>query len=619
MAPRDVQITRTITLGSSVERLWPLLSDTDRTNRLLGLPAFEQIAPDENLSRSVRGRLKGIPVQWHEYPFEWVFEQWFRSVRVFDPPVPVAELHTLTTLQALPDGRAQVEVRLTIRARNPLGSLGGRVFFGKIILDRMERLYRFFDTAAQRSQDLPPPLSAPSVSGERMALALRQLGQFPVRPELRALLEQHLAQADDADVLRMRPFALADRWHLPRLEVLRAFLYATRAGLLDLEWDIMCPSCRGPSVRGQTLADLTGEAHCPSCNIRYDVNFDEAVELRFSANPAIRRAVATAFCIGGPANTRHIVAQVWVQAQQTRAIELDLPAGSYHLRSRQLAARTVLKTDPHAQAETVHFRFGASGPQSELEWARPGRVTLTLENQGAQPVLLHIEQSAWTAQAASAALVTTMAEFRQLFASEVLSPGIGLSVRNMTLLFSDLLGSTKIYDTIGDALAYARVRDHFDAMRTAIERNNGALVKTIGDAVMAAFASAEDAVRAGFEIQHEFIAGEIAQGRPALQVKLGLHRGPCIAVNANNLLDYFGSTVNIAARVQSESVGADLVVTPDVYSDPGVQQVLAQEQARIDTFERTLKGVSQAFTLYRLWPREAVQAELAERRLGVMG
>jgi class 3 adenylate cyclase len=619
MPPRDVQIARSITLASSVQDLWPLLSDTDRTNRMLGLPAVEQIDPDENLSRTARGHLMGVPVQWHEQPFEWVFEQWFRSIRVFDPPLPVAELHTLTTLRAQANGGTRVEVQLMIRARNQIGRLGGALFFGKLMMDRLERLYHIFDSMVQRNQTLLTPPQTPSVSGDRLGQGLRRLGQFPVRPQLLTLLERQLTQADDADVLRMRPFALADAWGEPRLEVLRAFLYATRAGLLDLEWDVMCPSCRGPSVRGQSLADLASEAHCPSCNIRYDVNFDEAVELRFSVNPAIRKALDTPFCVGGPANTRHIVAQVWVPAGQTRTLQLTMPAGSYHLRSRQLTGRTVLKVDPYAQTETAHFLLTQTAIEGGLEWVRPGPVTLTLENQSGQPALIHLEQSAWTAQAASAALVTTMAEFRQLFASEVLSPGIGLAVRNMTLLFSDLLGSTKIYDTIGDALAYARVRDHFDAMRAAIERNNGALVKTIGDAVMAAFSSAEDAVKASFEIQHEFIAGEIAQGRPALQVKLGLHRGPCIAVNANNLLDYFGSTVNIAARVQSESVGGDIVVTPDVYSDPGVQQIVAQEQARIDSFERTLKGVSQGFTLYRLWPQEAVQAELAEQRLTVNG
>jgi class 3 adenylate cyclase len=158
-----------------------------------------------------------------------------------------------------------------------------------------------------------------------------------------------------------------------------------------------------------------------------------------------------------------------------------------------------------------------------------------------------------------------------------------------------------LYDTIGDSPAYARVRDHFDVMKAIIAQQHGALVKTIGDAVMAVFPSAEDAVEAALAIQREFVAGQVARGDPALHVKLGLHRGPCIAVNANELLDYFGSTVNIAARVQNESIGGDIVVTPEILGDPGVRNILARESPQIETFERTLKGFAQAFTLSRLW------------------
>ena len=117
---------------------------------------------------------------------------------------------------------------------------------------------------------------------------------------------------------------------------------------------------------------------------------------------------------------------------------------------------------------------------------------------------------------------------------------------------------------------------------------------------MAVFPSAEDAIEAGIAIQREFTEGQIARGDPPLRVKLGLHRGPCIAVNANELLDYFGSTVNIAARVQNESVGGDIVVTPEILSDPGVRQVLARERPAIETFQRSLKGFAQTFELSRV-------------------
>ncbi|HEU4321677.1 MAG TPA: DUF5939 domain-containing protein [Roseiflexaceae bacterium] len=619
MSFQDVHISQTIVLKSSPEQIWPLLADTDRINRLMNLPAFEEIEPDEQSTKLIHSHFFGIPVRWHEHPFKWVSEQWFEFRRVFEQPVPIKDMRSTVRLVPRAEGGSLVEVQITMQPRNLLGILVARQIIGARWLRDMLRVYQDFDKIVQLNQGaLPPPRSLPRLQGDRLADGLRRLRAFPVAPQLAERLEQHLSSADDPDVLRMRPFALADGWGVPRLDVLRAFLYATRVGLMDLEWDVMCPSCRGPSVRNSRLAELSSEAHCPSCNIRYDLNFDEAVELRFSVNPAIRAADEITYCVGGPGRMPHVVAQVWLPPGGAQTLSLRMPAGVYHLRSRQLPARGALLVEPQAEAGEARAVFSAEAVEVDVVSVAAGVVTLHLENRSQQGLMVHLEQSAWTAQAASAALVTSMAEFRQLFAAEVLAPGMGLSVRNLTLLFSDLLGSTMIYDTVGDALAYARVRDHFNAMRGAIERHNGALVKTIGDAVMAVFISAEDAVEACFEIQHEFVAGEIAQGRPALKVKLGLHRGPCIAVNANNILDYFGSTVNIAARVQSESIGGDLVITPDVYSDPGVQRVLAREQAPQETFQRTLKGVSQGFTLYRIWPHPA-GAELAVGTADALG
>jgi adenylate cyclase len=383
--------------------------------------------------------------------------------------------------------------------------------------------------------------------------------------------------------------------------VLRLFLYATRAGLLDLEWDVLCPNCRGPSVRVPTLSDLAQDAHCTSCNIRYDVNFDESVELRFDVSPDIRDAVDLAYCIGGPANTRHIVSQVWLPAHGSKELQFRLDAGDYRLRTRQLASWAIIRVADDYAAQSAAIRFSANELAISATDLAPGQVTLHLTNAGDTSLLVILEQTAWSAQAVSAATVTALDEFRQLFSSQVLAPGLGVSIRNLSFLFSDLKGSTMLYDTIGDSPAYARVRDHFDVMKAIIARWRGALVKTIGDAVMAVFPSAEDAIEASLEIQREFTTGSIAQNDPQLRVKLGLHRGPCIAVNANDLLDYFGSTVNIAARVQNESTGGDIVITPEVFGDPGVRQVLQREDIALETFQRQLKGFSQAFTLTRLW------------------
>ena len=608
MPTSNIILNATIDLDAPLERLWPLLSDTDRVNRLVGLPAFERAEPDQQLTQIVHGHYLGFPVSWREHPFEWVFEQWFQVEREFAPPLPFDRLVTGARLTPLPGDHTRVELWVHLQPRNVLGWLGGRLYLTRKLLRDLLRVYHLLDARASAAVTIIPPARKPIVDTRRLALGAERLAQFNLPAALIERLTTHLGSADDVEVLRMRPFALADRWGEPRLAVLRLFLYATRSGLLDLEWDVLCPNCRGASLRARTLADLGDEAHCSSCNIRYDVNFDESVELRFSVSPDIRDAVDLAYCIGGPANTRHIMAQLWLPAHGTKELRLRLTEGVYRLRSRQLPTLAQIDVVAGAQANPASIRFTEDAITVERNGLAAGDVVLALENATSSSLLVVLEQSAWSAQAASAAYVTAQDEFRQLFSSEVLTPGIGVSIRNLTFLFSDLKGSTMLYDTIGDSPAYARVRDHFDVLRGLIGRWHGALVKTIGDAVMAVFPSAEDALEASIEIQRAFTAGEIGRGNPPLRVKLGLHRGPCIAVNANDLLDYFGSTVNITARVQNESVGGDIVMTNEILSDPGVQQVLKREDLEVEAFERELKGFSQTFTLYRL-PMHALAAE----------
>jgi adenylate cyclase len=602
MPPAPLVLKKTIELDASPERLWPLLSDTGRVDRAIGIPPFEQSKLEPDLSFVVNSHYFGVPVTWHEYPYEWVFEQWHQVERAFEPPVPVERLMTRMTIEPLPGDRSMVEVVVRIQPRNVLGQVVAPLWIGRKMLRDLMRAYRSFADLANRAQlVVPPPPRAPQVDARRLALGLVRLQQLGIRPALVEHLAVHLRHADDPDVIRMRPFALADAWGEPRLETLRMFLFATRAGLLDLEWDVLCPNCRGPSVRLASLGDLADDAHCSSCNIRYDVNFDESVELRFTVGADVRDAVDLAYCIGGPANTRHIVSQIWLPARGAKQLQLRLAPGDYRIRARQLEAWGALRVVEGAQATIATIRCDEHAIASTARELAAGQAELAVENATDDGLLVILEQTAWNAQAVTAAFITAQDEFRELFSAQVLRPGLGIAIRNLTFLFSDLKGSTALYDQVGDSRAYARVRDHFDVMRAIIARWRGALVKTIGDAVMAVFPSSQDALEASLEIQREFTEGQIARGDPALRVKLGLHRGPCIAVNANDLLDYFGSTVNIAARVQNESVGGDIVVTPEVLGDPGVQQVLAREQPASETFRCQLKGFVQAFTLSRLW------------------
>jgi class 3 adenylate cyclase len=232
-----------------------------------------------------------------------------------------------------------------------------------------------------------------------------------------------------------------------------------------------------------------------------------------------------------------------------------------------------------------------------------------INNTDAEQVFV-LERTAWTDQAATAAEVTALQIFRDLFSTEALRPGEQISVGTLTVLFTDLRNSTQLYREIGDATAFGCVLNHFEVLKKAISDEDGAVVKTIGDAVMAVFRRPAGALRAMLAAQEELaIPGK---GRQPLTLKAGMHQGPCIAVTLNDRLDYFGSTVNMAARLECLSTGHDVIISHSVYEDPEVRDLLEEQSGlRSEEFDVTLKGFAEEhFQLIRVG-RKAAAAQVS--------
>jgi class 3 adenylate cyclase len=182
-------------------------------------------------------------------------------------------------------------------------------------------------------------------------------------------------------------------------------------------------------------------------------------------------------------------------------------------------------------------------------------------------------------------------------------------VGTLSVLFTDLRDSTRLYRAIGDATAFGRVMNHFDVLKKAIAEGDGALVKTIGDAVMAVFRNPESALKAMLSAQ-EILAAP-SDGSPPLILKAGIHTGPCIAVTLNDRLDYFGSTVNMAARLEALSTGNDVIISRALYDDPDVRELLDSENLTATPFEMLLKGFDEErFELWRVSRKAEVAADL---------
>jgi class 3 adenylate cyclase len=359
---------------------------------------------------------------------------------------------------------------------------------------------------------------------------------------------------------------------------------------------VLCPLCRGVKESVSTLSLLKPTIHCEACNIDSTANFDRSVEITFNPGQDIRPRQVSEFCVGSPQLTPHIVAQQLLQPNETRALRLPLEAGRYRLRALEMAGGQALI----AAKEGV--RQLTLAPTTD-GWRNDEPVVtlmpdLTWQNPTGAQQLFILERLAWSDTAVTAAEVTALQTFRDLFANEALRPGERISVGSLTLLFTDLRNSTSMYRDAGDAVAFGRVMDHFDILRDAIAAENGGIVKTIGDSVMGVFVRPVYAVRAILQAQRA-----IAQAPQPLQLKAGLHFGPCIAVNLNDRLDYFGSTVNIAARLERFSTLDDIVISDSIYNDLEVRLYLQEMQSEltVEAFTSQIKGFGgEEFELWRI-------------------
>jgi class 3 adenylate cyclase len=590
-------------LRSPPQRLWPFVADTNRFNRDTGLPAV-RLADDAvqvNARQNLRFSKLGVQAEWEEEPFEWVRPYRFGVHRRYRAG-PVASTRVLVELEPLPRGGTRLVYQTWIRPKNLLG------------VTTVPALMRFsyrraFDTAFRRYDELAmtsdPALEQPAgvrfIPGGRARLdALRRvLVERTGEPELVARLVETVERGDDFVMAKLRPYALADAWGVPRRKVLELCLQATRAGLFDLRWDLLCPLCRGAKESGSTLEEMKQRAHCETCNIDFGANFDRSVELTFRASPTLRRVEERTFCVGGPQLTPHIVAQQLLAPGDRRGVTLPLEAGRYRLRTLGLAGAQFLTARPDGAQEVM--LTAAHDGWSHDEVGVSLAPTLRFENGTDAEQLFVLERMAWSDQASTAAEVTALQVFRDLFSSELLRPGERISVGSLTVLFTDLRDSTSFYREIGDAPAFGRVMDHFAVLREAIAEEDGALIKTIGDAVMAVFRRPASALRAILDAQRRLAAPP--DGASPFYLKAGMHHGPCIAVTMNGRLDYFGSVVNMAARLERLSSGEDVIISDAVRHDPEVEELLSAPENQLipEPFKTQLKGFDEAqFHLWRV-------------------
>jgi class 3 adenylate cyclase len=459
--------------------------------------------------------------------------------------------------------------------------------------------------------------------------ALKQTADPAVADAIRQLIET----GEDHKLNRINVLDFSKRTGLDEEQVISGFLHACRLRLFDLTWNVLCPGCGGVLDAHSTLKSLRqDEYQCGLCACGYEASVDEQVEVAFTVSPQVRRIAA--HDPNGLPLWEYFKQVFWSSGidlneesfesltDEVALDALELPAGEKAVLSLQLPPQFIIvfepvthsaqfidvQGEPTKERQQLSLIYNRSHTPVETVTLRPGPLRLALDNQASVRVLPTVFIAADGLHRLigkrkpflTAKRMLTNQTFRDVFKADNLNIDQRLKITSLTFLFTDLKGSTALYERVGDLAAFDLVRAHFHALLEIISSEKGAVVKTIGDAVMATFNRPEQALAAGLRMRSAMERLNVERGTKDLVVKIGIHEGSCLAVMLNERQDYFGQTVNIAARVQGLSTSQAIHITGPVIDAPAVAAIL--DKAAITPIQKqaALRGISDKIVVYEI-------------------
>ena len=465
----------------------------------------------------------------------------------------------------------------------------------------------------------------PFREAEALFAALRE----SAKPEAVAAIERLITEAPDRALCRINALAFTAEHKLNEEDVIAAFLHAAQLGIFDLSWNILCPGCGGVLNSGTTLKTVNqADYSCALCAAAYEPTLDEMVEVTFTISPRVRKIAAhdpqtlpwieyfrqlfwsSGVDLPNDDKLANLIKEITLQTVELppgEKVELSLQAPEEFLIVFDPVAHMSqfidVKGEPTREQQSLAFVMTKDhAPAGTLEM-RPGPLRIFLENRSASRTLpgiwiagdkLHDLLGRRRAFLTAKRLLTNQT-FRDIYRTDTLAVDQRLKITSLTFLFTDLKGSTELYERVGDLAAFDLVRAHFRVLNKIVAKQKGAVVKTIGDAVMATFPTPDRAMAAAFKMREA-----VKDLNGDLLLKIGIHTGPCLAVSLNDRQDYFGQTVNIAARVQGLATSRSIFATREVVADSESCRLLKENRIAATPQTRSLRGIANQFEIFEI-------------------
>lgn len=516
--------------------LWPLIADTSSLNKQLGLNAmsFEY----ENGKKIGRSKIWIFDSVWEEVPWSWSYEKYIKNSRLYSKG-PLKEIHSQWNIRNSGNGsllRIQFQGVASRKFLNPL-------------------IRVMFKVLGKKLQDHFTSLAGNRESG-KVANVLPENWQRrmdSINANVKESMENLLLYGANVDLNRIQPKKFAREHRLNSRNVINSFLTLSKQPVFRLYFDLMCPHCRAPSHKLESLGEIPTLAECAACNTKFNSDKEDAVEVVFRPHENFLKLDEVLYCSAEPAQQQKILLKA--NLKPADQIAFDCPDGItdlvLHLDEKDK------RTSHPIEILTVKSEILLSSiPQSAGK-------SMSFKNDTEETMSLSLELDTESHDSLRIGEVLSYSEFVNYFGKQSLAPQVAVSLGQQAILFSDIVGSSEMYRAMGDTTAFEKVKIHFEKSFELVRHHKGQVVKTLGDSVMAAFPWTADAIRCAIAMQDWF-----ESEKSELKIRISMNSGNCLAITLTNGIDYFGDTVNLAAKLQSEAGSGEIILAESMGTLP---------------------------------------------------
>lgn len=617
-------------LDAPLDKLWEYLIDTSSFNKRMGLPPIHY----EEKNGRMYGRTKnaGFNLEWEEVPWEWEYCKTLSNSRIYSKGF-AKYVRSRYLVSPLSNNSTRLLVYFGWIPKNKIGEYVLKFGMPKInkdyqlvldsIVDDIKKGQKSFsemslgsnsdlksdslsilssgsisesDSNLRSDRNINPVSNLRDSMNEDTMEKIQEIKANFIKQEFDENLIDNLLNfvinGSEEDLHRIQIKKIAHQLNLSFQEILRFALYGCKNGLFTLSWDLICPHCRGVRNELKNLGDIPSEANCDVCDIDFSTTAKNSVEITFHVHPSIREIQKRFYCAAEPATKKHIYFQKIIEPQSTYKTNLTLDLGMYRIRSgnsksyslleiassseksatkNSLPANILESNDNHHQTDIYPLLKFNTEKLTDMEF-NSTNIQFEIYNPKDRPLPFVVENRDEDQFALRPGDLLNFKEFRDLFSEESIATGITLDIGVQNVLFTDIVGSTQLYQKYGDSKAFSEVRKHFVEIYRIIEDHNGVVVKTIGDAVMASFSDPIQSFKSGVAIQDFF---QNPRNSDLLRIRISIHSGTCLAVNFNNGIDYFGNTVNYASKLQNYADQGDIVISQEFYELQLIQKEIS--------------------------------------------